>query len=206
MRRETPEISAGSMADIAFLLLIFFLVTTTMDVDSGIVRKLPPPLDKNIDPPQINKRNIYTVLINSADMILITVKGQDPKPGNIKTLRANVKEFLRPHYPDDPRFPETEKIELDIKGKKIPYYKTKGVVSMQNDRGTSYKIYIHVQNELAGAVRELRDELSEEYYGMTFKELLDSKKESDKEAAKQIQKAVPMAISEAEPADFGGKK
>jgi len=202
MKRETPEISAGSMADIAFLLLIFFLVTTTMDVDSGIVRKLPPPLDKNIDPPQINKRNIYTVLINSADMILITVKGQDPRPGNIKTLRADVKEFLRPHYPDDPRFPEVEKIELDVKGRTIPYYKTKGVVSMQNDRGTSYKIYIHVQNELAGAVRELRDELSKEYYNMTFKELLDK----NEVGAKQIQKAVPMAISEAEPADFGGKK
>ena len=202
MKRETPEISAGSMADIAFLLLIFFLVTTTMDVDSGIVRKLPPPLDKNVDPPQINKRNIYTVLINSADMILITVKGQDPRPGNIKTLRADVKEFLRPHYPDDPRFPEVEKIELEVKGRTIPYYKTKGVVSMQNDRGTSYKIYIHVQNELAGAVRELRDELSKEYYNMTFKELLDK----NEVGAKQIQKAVPMAISEAEPADFGGKK
>jgi len=201
MRRETPEISAGSMADIAFLLLIFFLVTTTMDVDSGIVRKLPPPLDKEIDPPQINKRNIYTVLINSADMILITVKGQDPRPGNIKTLRADVKEFLRPHYPDDPRFPEVEKIELEVKGRTLPYYKTKGVVSMQNDRGTSYKIYIHVQNELAGAVRELRDELAKEYYNMTFKELL----EKDEDGAKQIQKAVPMAISEAEPADFGGK-
>ena len=200
MRRETPEISAGSMADIAFLLLIFFLVTTTMDVDSGIVRKLPPPLDKNITPPKIIKRNIYTVLINSADMILITVKGQDPRPGNIKTLRADVKEFLRPHYPDDPRFPEVEKIELEVKGRTLPYYKTKGVVSMQNDRGTSYKIYIHVQNELAGAVRELRDELAKEYYNMTFKELL----EKDEDGAKQIQKAVPMAISEAEPADFGG--
>ena len=73
---------------------------------------------------------------------------------------------------------------------------------MQNDRGTSYKIYIHVQNELAGAVRELRDELAEQYYGMSFKELL----EKDEDAAKQIQKAVPMAISEAEPADFGGNK
>jgi biopolymer transport protein ExbD len=202
MIRETPEISAGSMADIAFLLLIFFLVTTTMDVDSGIVRKLPPPLDENVTPPKIIKRNIYTVLINSADMILITVKGQEPKPGNIKTLRRDVKEFLRPHYPDNPNFPEVEDMTLEINGKKVPYHKSKGIVSMQNDRGTSYKIYIHVQNELAGAVRELRDELAQQYYGMTFKELL----KSDEKAAKQIQKAVPMAISEAEPADFGGSK
>lgn len=202
MIRETPEINAGSMADIAFLLLIFFLVTTTMDVDSGIVRKLPPPLDKTQDPPPVKKRNIFAVLINSADMILITVKGQEPKRGSIKTLRQDVKEFLRPHYPDDPNYPQVEELELDVNGKKISYHKSKGIVSMQNDRGTSYEIYIHVQNELAGAVRELRDELSKEYYGMTFKELLDE----DDVAAKQIQKAVPMAISEAEPADFGGDK
>lgn len=197
MIRETPEISAGSMADIAFLLLIFFLVTTTMDVDSGIVRKLPPPLLDNVDPPKINQRNIYTVLINSADMILV-----NGEPGSIKTLRQDVKEFLRPHYPDNPKFPETEEMELAINGKKVLYHKSKGIISMQNDRGTSYKIYIHVQNELAGAVRELRDELAEQYYGMSFKELL----EKDEDAAKQIQKAVPMAISEAEPADFGGNK
>ncbi len=194
--RETPEISAGSMADIAFLLLIFFLVTTTMDVDSGIMRKLPPPIDKP-DDIKVKQRNIYTVLINSADMILV-----NGEMGDIRTLRADVKEFLRPHFPDNPKFPETEAIELDINGKKFPYHKSKGVVSMQNDRGTSYKIYIHVQNELAGAVRELRDELAKQYYGMTFKELL----EADEVAAKQIQKAVPMAISEAEPADFGGNK
>jgi biopolymer transport protein ExbD len=197
MIRETPEISAGSMADIAFLLLIFFLVTTTMDVDSGIVRKLPPPLQDNVEPPKINQRNIYTVLINSADMILV-----NGEPGSIKTLRDDVKEFLRPHYPDNPKFPETEEMELDIKGRKVLYHKSKGIISMQNDRGTSYKIYIHVQNELAGAVRELRDELAQQYYGLSFKELL----EKDEDAAKQIQKAVPMAISEAEPADFGGNK
>jgi len=192
--RETPEISAGSMADIAFLLLIFFLVTTTMDVDSGIMRKLPPPID-NPDDVKVKQRNIYTVLINSADMILV-----NGEIGSIKTLRSDVKDFLRPHFPNDPRFPETEAIELEVNEKIYPYHKSKGVVSMQNDRGTSYKIYIHVQNELAGAVRELRDELAKEYYGMPFKELL----EADEDAAKQIQKAVPMAISEAEPADFGG--
>jgi len=192
--RETPEISAGSMADIAFLLLIFFLVTTTMDVDSGIMRKLPPPIDKP-DDIKVKQRNIYTVLINSADMILV-----NGEVGSIKTLRSDVKDFLRPHYPDNPKFPETDAIELDVNGNIYPYHKSKGVVSMQNDRGTSYKIYIHVQNELAGAVRELRDELAKEYYGMPFKELL----EANEDAAKQIQKAVPMAISEAEPADFGG--
>jgi biopolymer transport protein ExbD len=195
MTRETPEVSAGSMADVAFLLLIFFLVTTTMDVDSGIVRKLPPPLPKDMEkPPPVKKRNIYSVLINSNDMLLI-----NGDIGNLDDLRTNVKEFLTPHIPDDPNFPETKEIDVDFIGK---YQKSKGIVSMQNDRGTSYKTYIHVQNELAAAVRELRDELSKQYFGMDFKSLL----EKDKDKAKAVQKAIPMSISEAEPANFGGNQ
>ena len=193
--RETPEVSAGSMADVAFLLLIFFLVTTTMDVDSGIVRKLPPPLPKDMEkPPPVKKRNIYSVLINSNDLLLI-----NGDVGNLDDLRINVKEFLTPHIPDDPNFPETKEIDVDYIG---TYYKSKGIVSMQNDRGTSYKTYIHVQNELAAAVRELRDELAKQYFGMDFKTLL----ETNKEKAKAIQKAIPMSISEAEPANFGGNQ
>ena len=192
---ETPEVSAGSMADVAFLLLIFFLVTTTMDVDSGIVRKLPPPLPKDMEkPPPVKKRNIYSVLINSNDMLLI-----NGNVGSLDDLRTNVKEFLTPHIPDNPNFPQTKEIDVDFIGK---YQKSKGIVSMQNDRGTSYKTYIHVQNELAAAVRELRDELSNQYFGMNFKTLL----ETDKNKAKAVQKAIPMSISEAEPANFGGKK
>ncbi len=195
MVRETPEVSAGSTADIAFLLLIFFLVTTTMDVDSGIVRKLPPPLPKDAPtPPKVKKRNVYTVLINSRDMLLV-----NGKVGSLDYLRKDVKEFLTPHVPDNPQYPETEETELDFIGK---YNKSKGIVSMQNDRGTSYKTYIAVQNELAAAVRELRDALSKQYFGMDFKTLLDT----DKDKAKAIQKAVPMAISEAEPVNFGGNK
>jgi len=192
---ETPEVSAGSMADVAFLLLIFFLVTTTMDVDSGIVRKLPPPLPKDMEkPPPVKKRNIYSVLINSNDMLLI-----NGNVGSLDDLRTNVKEFLTPHIPDNPNFPQTKEIDVDFIGE---YQKSKGIVSMQNDRGTSYKTYIHVQNELAAAVRELRDELSNQYFGMNFKTLL----ETDKNKAKAVQKAIPMSISEAEPANFGGKK
>jgi biopolymer transport protein ExbD len=191
--RETPEISAGSMADIAFLLLIFFLVTTTMDVDSGIVRKLPPPLPKDRPkPPPVKERNVFQVLINSNDKLLI-----NKKPGSLKDLRRDVKEFLTPHVPDNPLYPEFKVVDIDFIG---TYNKSKGIVSMQNDRGTSYSTYIFVQNELAAAVRELRDELSKQHFGMDFKTLL----KTDKEKAKAIQKAVPMSISEAEPANYGG--
>lgn len=89
MARSTQEINAGSMADIAFLLLIFFLVTTTMDVDTGISRKLPPPLTGEEEPPDINERNIFTVLVNSRDRLLV-----EGKPGDIRFLRERAKEFM----------------------------------------------------------------------------------------------------------------
>lgn len=193
MTRETPEVSAGSMADVAFLLLIFFLVTTTMDVDSGIVRKLPPPVTDEVDI-DVKKRNIYTVLINSSDMLLV-----NGEVGDLDYLRRDVKDFLTPRYPDNPKYPETKDEDIDFIG---TYHKSKGIVSMQNDRGTSYKTYIHVQNELAAAVRELRDDLSKQYFGMDFTTLLAT----DELKAKAIQKAIPMAISEAEPANFGGNQ
>jgi biopolymer transport protein ExbD len=198
-RLPSPEINAGSMADIAFLLLIFFLVTTTMDVDSGIARKLPPPLDIKIDPPKVKERNVLVVLINSADQIMV-----NKRPSTIKRLRTETKEFLMPTYsgnmaaPDVDGHPEVEEVEIEGIGK---FWKTKGVVSMQNDRGTSYETYIHVQNELAAAVAELRNEFSKKYFNVDFNTLLD--KYPDKATA--IQEAIPMSISEAEPVSLGDK-
>jgi biopolymer transport protein ExbD len=195
--RKPPEINAGSMADIAFLLLIFFLVTTTMDVDTGIPRKLPPPLDNSVEPPEVKKRNVFAVLINSADQILV-----NGEIGDIRTLRRKTKEFLTPVYSGDPANPHVEGHPMvlleEIEGIG-EFWKCVGVVSMQNDRGTSYKTYINVQNELAAAVSELRDEISKQYFGVDFKTLLDE----DEEKAKAIQKAVPMSISEAEPVSLG---
>lgn len=106
-RRASPEINAGSMADIAFLLLIFFLVTTTMDVDTGITRRLPPPIE-DPDDILIKQRNILNVLVNKNDRLLV-----DGKPGDINTLKDKAKEFMRPHYPDNPDFPEVEQQEID---------------------------------------------------------------------------------------------
>lgn len=192
--KKPPEINAGSMADIAFLLLIFFLVTTTMDTDRGITRMLPPPVPKDAPVPDVNRRNVFVVLINSADQFFI-----NGKPGSLKTLRADAKDFLTPHYPNDINFPEVTEEKIDFIG---TYYKSKGIISLQNDRGTSYKTYIHVQNELAAAVRELRDELSKKNFGMNYAELV----EKDKEKSDAIAKAIPVPISEAEPVNFGGEK
>jgi len=197
MARKVTEINAGSMADIAFLLLIFFLVTTTMDIDTGITRKLPPPPPKDVEPPKVNKRNTFKVLVNKNDRLLV-----NGKPGDIGLLRQQAKEFLSNPNLKSPVSPEhmpekrDEPVNLPLLGGDV--YVTKGIVSLKNDRGTSYDMYIQVQNELAAAVRELRDELSMIKFGMKFSKL------SDNEKIKAIQKTIPMAISEAEPEDIGG--
>lgn len=187
-RRASPEINAGSMADIAFLLLIFFLVTTTMDVDTGITRRLPPPIE-DPDDILIKQRNILNVLVNKNDRLLV-----DGKPGDISTLKDKAKEFMRPHYPDNPDFPEVELQEIDGLGE---IWTSKGVISLKNDRGTSYDMYIQVQNELALAFNELKDELSMDRFGIRFTNLTDDKRVT------AINKAVPMRISEAEPESIG---
>ena len=187
MARSTPEINAGSMADIAFLLLIFFLVTTTMDVDTGITRKLPPPVEDDTEM-DIKDRNIFKVLVNSADRLLV-----EDKEGNIYTLKDDTKEFfLNPMNSEN--LPEKRIEDIPLLGE---IEISKGVVSLKNDRGTSYEMYIMVQNELTKAFNEMRNDLSRQYFGVSFDDLVDEEKRD------AIQKAIPIAISEAEPEDIG---
>jgi biopolymer transport protein ExbD len=189
-KRATPEINASSMADIAFLLLIFFLVTVTMDVDTGITRKLPPPVEDNSSV-DFNQRNIFEILVNSANMLLV-----EGKPGNLETLKDETKNFfLNPT--DDPNLPEKKLEQVDLIGS---VYISKGVVSLKNDRGTSYDVYIRVQNELTRAFQEMRDELSVEKFGTKYNNLSDPAKQE------AVQAVIPIAISEAEPEDVGKTK
>ncbi len=191
MARKVPEINAGSMADISFLLLIFFLVTTTMDVDSGIVRRLPPPPEKDAEIPEVKERNIFNILVNKNDRLFI-----DNRWGDIRTLKDETKEFLaNPSNRED--LSEKRLEEIPFLGE---YPVSKGIISLKNDRGTSYEMYIQVQNELTAAVNELRDELSKQKFGKSFSEL------TDQDIISAIQKAIPMPISEAEPEDIGGTK
>ncbi len=188
--RKTPELNASSMADIAFLLLIFFLVTTTMDVDTGITRKLPPPPDPNQEPPEIKDRNIFNVLVNKYDDLLV-----EGKPSSIETLKQDAKEFLSNPYNREDLPEKTMRFVEGLGDISV----SKGVISLKNDRGTSYEMYISVQNELTAAVNELRDELSKEKFGMKFDDL------KDENQINAIQKAVPVSISEAEPENIGDK-
>ena len=189
MAKKTPEINSSSTADIAFLLLCYFLMTTTMGDQSGLQRRLPPIPDKEQAQDQkVNRRNIVVVRINSADKLFAGTEAMD-----IAFLKDKMKEFLA-NPKNDPNLPEKEEKEFD--GKK--YMVSKGVISLQNDRGTSYQAYIAVQNELVKAVNELRDEFSMQEYGKVFNRLSSDEQEL-------VKKVVPQNISEAEPKDTGKK-
>lgn len=190
MARINPEINAGSMADIAFLLLIFFLVTTTMDVDTGLRRLLPPPINPlQPPPPPIRERNVFVVLVDMNDRLLV-----EGVPGSVSTLREQTREWLL-NPTNDPNKPEKTLRSIDNLGE---VEVSKGVISLQNDRGTSYEMYISVQNELAAAITDIRNELSRAKFGVRFDQL------TDQDLITAIRQAVPMAISEAEPKDIGG--
>jgi biopolymer transport protein ExbD len=190
-KKAAPEINAGSMADIAFLLLIFFLVTTTMDVDTGITRKLPPPVPKDEEPPQdVKERNVLKILLNSRNDLMVDGKRMD-----ISLLKDKTKDFMAIH-PDNPDYPEVTTRYIEELGKEVPA--SKGVISLKNDRGTSYDMYIQVQNELARAFNEMKDEKSVDLFGLKYNALLD------KNQIKAINKIVPVRVSEAEPEDIGG--
>jgi len=187
--KSVPEVNAGSMADIAFLLLIFFLVATTMDVDTGLIRMLPPWLpDQQIDDDmKIRERNIFVVLINSQDRLLV-----ENEWGDIRTLRKKAKEFIANPY-DKSDLPEKEIKEIPFFG---PYRVSKQIVSLQNDRGTSYDMYMKVQNELVAAYNELRDELAMQKFGKLYDNLPEDQ-------MRAIQSIYPQRISEAEPRNLG---
>ena len=175
----------------AFLLLCFFMMTTTMDQDKGLQRRLPPMPDKDqkVEDQKINRRNIIVVKINSADRILAGTE-----PIHVSQLKDKIKEFLvNPN--DDPNLPEKEEIEIDGFG---THPVSKGVISLQNDRGTSYHQYIAVQNELVKAINELRDDFSRAHFGKVYSKC-------DEKQQTIIRKAVPQNISEAEPKDVSKK-
>jgi biopolymer transport protein ExbD len=180
----------GSTADIAFLLLCYFLMTTTMGEQSGLNRRLPPIPDANQQQQdqRVNRRNIIIVRINSADKLFAGNEAMD-----ITFLKEKIKEFLT-NPANDPNLPEKEPIEVDGK----TYMKSKGVISLQNDRGTSYQAYIAVQNELVKAVNELRDNFAMQEFGKKFSRLSEDQQDL-------VKKVVPQNISEAEPKDTGKK-
>jgi biopolymer transport protein ExbD len=184
MARKTPEVPAASLADIAFMLLIFFLVTTTMDVDSGLERRLSQWSEEDLEkPPEIKERNVFVVLVNRNNDLLV-----ENEYISIDDLRERAKEFIENPFNDE-TLPEKEP-------KEIPYFGevmvTKGVISLRNDLDTKYGMYIAVQNELVGAINDLREAQSKSQFGKSYVDL-------DSEEQKAVRGVIPVQISEAEP-------
>jgi len=194
-RAGAPEVNAGSMADIAFLLLIFFLVTTTIETDAGLDRMLPP-----MEPPEddvvIKQKNIFQVLVNKNGQLLV-----DDELTELKALRLKAMDFLDNNGDGTCTY---------CKGKKNPESSdnpSKAIISLKNDRETKYSTYITVQNELVGAYNDLRDREAQRLFGRDFVEMeatyLDqqtppSEKEKLKEKVKQLKDLFPQKLSEAE--------
>lgn len=205
-RGGPPEVNAGSMADIAFLLLIFFLVTTTIETDAGLDRMLPP-----MEPPEdnvvIKQKNIFTVNINKNGQLLV-----EEELTNLKDLRAKAVAFL-----DNGGAPSGSADYCNYcKGKRDPNSSdnpSKAIISLKNDRETKYATYITVQNELVAAYNELRNRESQRLYGRDFTEMEaeylnpetpSSIRDDLKDKVKRVQDLFPQKLSEAETSTSGG--
>ena len=194
-RAGAPEVNAGSMADIAFLLLIFFLVTTTIETDAGLDRMLPP-----IEPPDtdviIKQKNIFQVNINKNGQLLA-----DEELIDLKQLRANAMAFLDNGGDGSCTY---------CKGKRNSDSSdnpTKAIISLKNDRETKYGTYITVQNELVGAYNDLRNREAQRLFGSDFTDMeaeylnpetAQNIKDDLKDKVKKIQDLFPQKLSEAE--------
>ncbi len=191
-KRELQEINAGSMADIAFLLLIFFLVTTTMDSDTGLMRKLPPIPDPTVEQEedqQINQRNILEVLVSRDDFIMV-----ENEIVPLRELRTITRYFIE-NPNEDADLPEM----ID---KNIPFFgmirvHKNAVISLQNDLSTTYGVYLAVQNELLAARDELKNELALNTWGIAYDDL-------NEEQMAAVDDYYKVPISEAEPKKIGG--
>lgn len=194
-RKGAPEVNAGSMADIAFLLLIFFLVTTTIETDAGLDRMLPP-----MEPPEedviIKQKNIFTVNINRNGQLLV-----EDELMELQQLRQAAMAFLDNGADGTCNY---------CKGRKNPESSdnpSKAIISLKNDRETKYSTYITVQNELVGAYNELRNREAQRLYGRDFTEMEakylnpetpSSERDDLEEKVKRVQSLFPQKLSEAE--------
>ena len=179
-RRDIPEINAGSMADIAFLLLVFFLVTTTMDVPNGLQVALPPISEEPPEDSKQKKREVLEVLVNSADQLLVE--------GSVLTI-DKLRQKTMDHLTNEGRNPT------------LSTTSTKAIVSLKNDRGTSYDMYVQVYNELTAEYNQVRDDYSMQKFGVIYSKL-DPTRDEDK--IKEVKAKYPKKLSEAEPVSIGG--
>ena len=203
-KRKVPGLNGSSLADISFILLIFFLITTSMDTDTGLVRRLPPPPDPNQleEDVKVKGRNVLVVQVNMNNEIMCyhgdEAKRQSYTIEQVSELREIAKEFIA-NPENKANMPEFHPADppLPILG---AYPVTKNhIISVQTDRSTKYEVYFQIQNELMAAYNELRDELSREKFGKYYRHL-----DPESDEALAIRGVYPLKISEAEPKKYGG--
>ena len=193
-KKSMPGINSSSTADIAFMLLIFFLTTTSMDTDKGLARRLPPPPDPNVkqnDDLKVKERNVLQVRINKDNQLMVGSEYME-----VTQLRAKAKEFIANPNDEDSK-PEKHVVNIPLLGGDCMVTKNH-VISVTNDVGTSYQSYIDVQNELVAAYNELRNEKAKSAFGKDYVEC-------NEDEQKAIREFFPQKISEAEPKKYGGK-
>lgn len=206
--RMVQEVNAGSMADIAFLLLIFFLVTTTIASNKGIQNLLPPKQDPNVPPPEINlnERNIFNILVNANNQLL--VEGEYIE--NADLLSEDIKDFLLNFGSPDADavalyngLPQSLKARANRDPKSSDHPMSGGaVVSIKTNRGTSYEKYLEVLDQ----VKKAYFEIYAERVGLTAEQYraLTGKNPAEKELMDRGKEGIPLAISIAEPDKIGG--
>jgi biopolymer transport protein ExbD len=206
MARKTPEVNGGSLADIAFLLLIFFLVTTTMDTDTGITRLLPPEPEKDQEiEVKVNKRNVLVVLLNRSDRLMVGGEEMDRFALKAKTIEF----FTNPQGIETLPEKEAKEIQFPVGSSSLlppdgiwRGQVSRGVISLQNDRSTTYGKYLQVQNELVAAVNQLRNDFCNLYFDMNYDEL-NTASPIEEEIHSGIRKIYKMNISESDPKNIG---
>ncbi len=196
-KKKMPGLNTTSTADISFMLLIFFLITTSMDTDKGLARRLPKPPEPDQEDAtmDIKSRNILFVRINAAGQLWIKDE-MNSGEGDIKELRQRAKDFVK-NEQNLSKWPEKHVKNIELLGN--CYVTDKHVISVQTDRGTPYDMYFQVQNELVAAYNELRNEVSKEKFGRLYENLTNEQKAA-------IRQYYPQNISEAEPKKYGGEQ
>ena len=195
-KRKVPGLNASSTADLSFILLIFFLVTTSMDTDRGLAVRLPnPPEENQQDPPKVRERNNMNVMVNMNNEIMVKV-AKETRPVQVSELREIAKEFIA-NPEDKADLPERVPVELPAPFG-VQMITKNHVISLQTDRATNYDVYFQIENELYGAYNDLRDELARKTFGRPYKEC----NEDEQLACRQYYKCV---ISEAEPKTYNNQ-
>ena len=226
-KRELEEINAGSMADIAFLLLIFFLVTTTMNFPKVLEERLPQKIDDVIDPPLVKKENVLEILANKNDQILI-----EGNRGEIEDIKDKVIEFYD-HPISSPVWPKLEPINEVLVTQQITKYQgltssypeifgygdtlrkwefkkrvieaigpyneisDKAMITIQLDNATSFKTYVSVLNEIMAGINELRSDLCLAKFGVPYNKIEKSKVPEDQAKVKVLRAVYPKRIMKA---------